>query len=138
MKAQVRKAKRLMRVRTVQHNLAAVAAHKAQQQVESLEASIAKLVSLRDSMQPSAGATTGAQLAASGEIATRLDQARATVMYSAEGARRRAEAYRDAQLLARRNQETADRLTGKATKAADRAVERKQMLRGAPRKRNQE
>ena len=138
MKPQVRKAQRLMRVRTVQHNLAAVATHKARQQVEALEASIGKLVAIRDAMQPSAGGTTGAMLASSGEIAMRLDQARASVMQSADGARRRAEICREAQLAARQNQETADRLTEKAVKAVERAAERKQLLRGAPRKRNQE
>jgi hypothetical protein len=45
MKRAVAKTLRFARVRALQHNLAAVAASKAQQQVAALEASMTKLVS---------------------------------------------------------------------------------------------
>lgn len=138
MNAAVRKSLRFARVRAVQHNLAAVAAHKAAKQVEALEASIGKLVSLRDGMRAAPGVVTGASLAATGEIAMRLEQARATVAVSAASARARALGFQEARLAARMKQESADRLTDKAIKAAERQVERKLAARGLPRKRNQE
>ena len=138
MNAAVRKSQRFARVRAVQHNLAAVAAHKAARQVEALEASIGKLVSLRDGMRPAPGTVSGGSLAATGEIAMRLDQARATVAASAANARVRALDFQEARLAARMKQESADRLTGKAIKAAEKQVERKLAARGLPRKRNQE
>lgn len=138
MNAAVRKSQRFARVRALQHNLAAVAAHKAVKQVEALEASIGKLVSLRDGMRAPPGSATGASLAATGEIAMRLDQARATVAASAAGARARALSFQEARLAARMKQETADRLTGKAIKAAEQHAERKLAARGRPRKRTQE
>ncbi len=138
MNAAVRKSQRFARVRAVQHNLAAVAAHQAARQVEALEASIGKLVSLRDGMRPAPGGVSGAALAATGEIAMRLDQARATVALSAAKARARALGFQEAQLAARMKQESADRLAGKAIKAAEKQVERKLAARGLPRKRNQE
>jgi len=136
--AAVRKSQRFARVRAVQHNLAAVAAHKAARQVEALEASIGKLVSLRDGMRAAPGTVSGGSLAATGEIAMRLDQARATVAASAANARVRALDFQQARLAARMKQESADRLTGKAIKAAEKQVERKLAARGLPRKRNQE
>lgn len=138
MNAAVRKSLRFARVRAVQHNLAAVAAHKAAKQVEALEASIGKLVSLRDGMCAAPGAASGAALAATGEIAMRLDQARATVAVSAANARIRAIGFQEARLAARLKQETADKLTGKAIKAAEQQVERKLAARGLPRRRHQE
>ena len=138
MNAAVRKTQRFARVRALQHNLAAVAAHKAVKQVEALEASICKLVSLRDGMRAPPGQATGAALAATGEIAMRLDPARATVAASAAGARARAQSFQEARLAARMKQETADRLTGKAIKAAEQQAERKLAARGLPRKRTQE
>ena len=138
MNAAVRKSQRFARVRAVQHNLAAVAAHKAARQVEALEASIGKLVSLRDGMRAAPGTVSGGSLAATGEIAMRLDQARATVAASAANARVRALDFQQARLAARMKQESADRLTGKAIKAAEKQVERKLAARGLPRKRNQE
>ena len=138
MTPRVRKAERFARVRTLQHNLAAVTAHRAASQVDALEASIGKLVSLRDAMRPPEGIISGATLASTGEIAMRLDQARASVTVSAISARQRAAACHEARMMARRLQESADRLTEKATRAAERQAERKQMANASPRKRNQE
>lgn len=134
----VRKTLRFARVRTLQHNLAALAAHRAASQVDALENSIGKLVSLRDAMRPPEGIITGATLASTGEIAMRLDQARASVAVSAVNARQRAAVFHEARLAARRRQESADRLTDKSAKAAERQAERKQMANASPRKRNQE
>lgn len=138
MNPRVRKAQRFARVRTLQHNLAAVTAHRAASKVDALEASIGKLVALRDAMRPAEGLISGATLASTGEIAMRLDQARASVAATAVSARERAAACHEARLMARRLQESADRLTEKATKAARREAERKQMANASPRKRNQE
>lgn len=138
MSPRVRKAERFARVRTLQHNLAALTAHRAARQVDALEASIGKLVSLRDAMRPAEGVITGATLASTGEITMRLDQARASVAASAISARQRAAACHEARMMARRMQESADRLTEKVTQAAERQAERKQMANASPRKRNQE
>lgn len=138
MNAKVRKTLRFARVRALQHNLAAVAAHKAARQVEALEANIGKLVSLRDGMRPSEGCISAAALASTGEIAMRLDQARASVEITAANARQRAAAFQAARLAARQRQECADRLTQRAVKAAEREIERKRLQTGAPRQRNQE
>lgn len=138
MKSRLAKAKRFARVRTLQHNLAAVTAMRARQQVEALEASIDKLVSLRDALQPAPGPTNAAMLASSGEIAMRLDQARANVAVSVEGARHRAGLAQDARLAARRQQESADRLTDKARRAIEKQIERKAMAVAPPRKRHPE
>ena len=138
MNPRVRKAQRFARVRTLQHNLAALTAHRAASQVDALEASIGKLVSLRDAMRPAEGIISGATLASTAEIAMRLDQARASVAATAVSARQRAAACHEARLMARRLQESADRLTEKATRAAERQAERKQMANASPRKRNQE
>ena len=138
MSPRVRKAQRFARVRTLQHNLAAVTAHRAASQVDALEASIGKLVSLRDAMRPAEGVISGAALASTGEITMRLDQARASVAASAVSARQRAAACQEARMIARRMQESADRLTEKATQAAERQAERKQLANASPRKRNQE
>jgi hypothetical protein len=138
MNPRVRKTQRFARVRTLQHNRAALAAHREASQVDALEASIGKLVSLRDAMRPAEGIISGATLASTGEIAMRLDQARASVAAPAVSARQRAAACHEARMMARRLQESADRLTEKATKAAERQAERKQMANASPRKRNQE
>lgn len=138
MNAKVRKTLRFARVRALQHNLAAVAALKAARHVEALDANIGKLVSLRDAMRPPEGIISAAALASTGEIAMRLDDARATVAATAVGARERAEALRAVRLAARQRQECADRLTEKAAKAAELEIERKRLRTSPARKRNQE
>jgi hypothetical protein len=89
-------------------------------------------------MSPAPGVASGAALAASGEIAMRLDQARATVAVSAASARARAATVEQARMRARMKQETADRLADRAVRAADELFERKLAARGLPRKRSQE
>jgi len=128
MSPRFRQLARFARVRTIQHNLAAVAAAQAQRQVEALEASIGKLVGLRDGMSAPGGVIPAAMLASTGEIMTRLDQARETVARSAAGARVQASLREAARLAARRNQESAERLTDKAAKAAEAIAERKRPL----------
>lgn len=128
MNARVRQLARFARVRTIQHNLAAAAAAEAQRQVESLEASIGKLVGLRDGMRAPGGVIPAAMLASTGEIMTRLDQARETVARSAAGARAQASLREATRLAARRNQESAERLTDKAARTAEAIAERKRPL----------
>lgn len=125
MNARVRQLARFARVRTIQHNLAAAAAAQAQRHAESLEASIGKLVGLRDGMQVPGGVIPAAMLASTGEIMMRLDEARETVARSAAGARTQASLREATRLAARRNQESAERLTDKAAKAAEAIAERK-------------
>jgi hypothetical protein len=136
MNARVRKTGRFARVRMIQHSLAAIAAAKATQQVESLEASMVKLVSLRDGARPPAGVIPGAMLAGAGEIAMRLDAAREQVARSADAARARAARCQEARLLARRNEDIAERLKEATVKAVEGEAERKQQLRSCFRKRS--
>lgn len=135
MNARVRQCTRLVRVRGIQHDLAAAVTARAVRQVETLEQSDGKLAQLRDGFGAEEGMISGAMLASLCEIATRLDVARETLGRSITGARAQADACKAARLIARRNQESAERLTQKATAQAVRRSERKQPEPRAPRRR---
>lgn len=135
MNSRVRQCTRLVRVRGIQHDLAAAVAARAVRQVETLESSDSKLAMLRDGFGVEQGTMSGAVLASLGEIAMRLDVAREGLGKSITGARAQADACKAARLVARRNQESAERLTGKAITQAVRRSERKQPEPRAPQRR---
>jgi hypothetical protein len=126
---------RLARVRDIQFGLAAAVHGQAERQVELLEGSAVRLASLRDGFAAEAGATSGSVLASLGELAMRLELAREGLRNSIAGARGNAERCKEARDAARRDQESADRLTEKATTEARRRAERKQAEQFRPRKR---
>lgn len=131
-----RQCERLARVRTIQHGLAAAVSKRAALQVQTLEASSSQLASLREGFGNSQGTISGAALASLGEIAMRLDLARLGLSQSITGARAQASKYNSARLDARRNQESAERLTEKAATHAERRAERKQGERPSQRRRH--
>ena len=134
MNARVRKSARLVRVRTIQHGMAAMVAEKAVRQLESLETNARKLCDLRDGFGVSAGPVTGDTLASMAEMAMRLDLARMGLERPLANARANAQTCRDLRLVAWRNQTSAERLTEKAVKEAERLAEKRRPQRSAPRR----
>lgn len=135
MTRRVRQCARLVRVRTIQHNIAAVSASRAARQVEALEASSHKLASLRIGFGAEPGQTSGSALASLGELAMRLDVAREGLKASIVGARRRASLCREVRMAAQRDQESAERLTEKAAIEESRKAEKQQAQRPFARRR---
>ena len=109
---------RIVRVRRLQHNLAAASAAEAAGKVQSLETSSARLAQLRSDLRPVEGAITGAGLARMGELAMRLDSARLGLGRSIDNARAAAAAREGQRRAARRDQESAEKLEKAAAAAA--------------------
>lgn len=133
MNATVRQRGRIARVRRVQHNIATVKAARAQRQVTELEASAEHLARLRASLAAQGGQTFGAALAGVGELAERLEQARAGLGKSIVNARAIAGLREGERMAAHRDQESAERLGKRAIEAAEKLRERR--LAGRPRRR---
>lgn len=133
MSNRVRQCSRLVRVRSIQHNLAALVADHAFRRVEALESSAGQLARLRDGFAPEQGTSSGAIIASLGEIAMRLDAARDGLGKTITGARAQAAASGEARLAARQRQESAQRITDKAAADAARKAEKKQAA--SPRRR---
>jgi hypothetical protein len=138
MTSRLRQRARIVRVRTIQHGLAAAVAEQAQRRVADLEESAARLADLRDGFGAGAGTLVGSSLASRGEIAMRLDLAREGLVRSIGTARVRAEICKDARIAAHRDQESAERLTERAVRDAARRAEKKQPQGRAPRARLQD
>lgn len=133
MSAALRQRQRIVRVRKIQHALAANAAAEAAGRVRTLELSRARLLQMRAELKPVEGPTTGQALAQMGELALRLDSARLGLGPTIDSARSAA-AMRDAErLVARRDQESAEKLEDIAYGAAEELAEQK--LRGVWRRR---
>jgi len=131
----VRQRHRIVRVRTVQHNLAAAAASKAQADVRALEHSADRLGALRGALEIGTGTVNGATLASMGELAMRLDSARGQLSQSISGARLLAARREEVRVARRRDQESADRLKIKAERAVEALAERKRPASRGPRSR---
>lgn len=124
---------RIVRVRRIQHGLAASAAVDAAQRVQLIEGNRARLHQMRGELQPVTGLTTGAALARIGELAMRLDEARLGLGSSLDAARAVAANREGERRLARRDQESAEKLEQVAVLAAEEQSERR--LRGLGRRR---
>jgi hypothetical protein len=125
MKAVIQQRARIARVRRVQHMQAAAAAQAAQGQLDQLQNSADRLAALRGSLAIVPGTCTGASLSNSGELAMRLDNARAGLTDAIVSARAVA-ADRAAQRLdARRRKESAEKLDERARDAAARLTEQR-------------
>lgn len=135
MTARVRQFARIARVRRIQHGFASAAAVKAAGEAELLESSAARLAQLRAGLGAGAGETSGATLASLGELAMRLDKARAGLSTAISGARSIAQAREAVRLAARRDQESVERLGGKAAATAARLAERRMPVARRPRAR---
>lgn len=121
----VRQRQRIVRVRKIQHGLAASAAVEAANRVAILEMNEARLARMRNDLRPAEGATTGAALARMGELAMRLDAARHGLAPSIESARALAASLMGEQHAARRDQESAEKLEQVAVGLAEELAERR-------------
>jgi hypothetical protein len=133
MTAALRQRQRIVRVRKIQHALAASAAATAAGRVRSLELSRERLRQMRVELKPVAGPTNGQALAQTGELAMRLDSARLGLGQTIESARSAAATREAERLVARRDQESAEKLEDVAFRAAEELAEQK--LRGTFRRR---
>lgn len=129
----LRQRQRIVRVRKIQHALAANAAATAAGRVRSLELSRERLLEMRAGLKPVAGPSTGQALAQMGELAFRLDSARLGLGQAIDSARSAAATREAERVAARREQESAEKLEGMAYRAAEELAEQK--LRGVWRRR---
>lgn len=116
---------RIVRVRKIQHGLAASAAAEAAERVAALELNETRLARMRGELRLAAGPTTGAALARVGELAMRLDNARQSLAPSIETARALAASLKGEQHVARRDQESAEKLEQAAIGLAEELAERR-------------
>ncbi len=121
----VRQRQRIVRVRKIQHGLAASAAAEAAERVAMLEMNAARLARMRGDLRPTEGPTTGAALARLGELAMRLDAAQHGLAPSIESARALAASLMGEQHSARRDQESAEKLEQAAIGLAEELAERR-------------
>ena len=123
MSALVRQRARIVRVRRIQHGLAATAAAAGGRPgADRSRLARERLLQMRGELQPVAGPTTGAALARMGELAMRLDSARYGLGPTIDMRARAAAAMREAErLAARRDQESAEKLEGVAHRAPPRS-----------------
>lgn len=133
MSALLRQRQRIVKVRKIQHALAANAAAAAAGRVRSLELSRERLLQMRAELKPVEGPTSGQALAQMGELAMRLDSARMGLGPTLESARSAAATREAERLVARRDQESAEKLETIAHRAAEELAEQK--LRGVFRRR---
>ncbi len=133
MTAALRQRQRIVKVRRIQHALAANAAATAAGRVRSLELSRERLRQMRAELKPVAGPTCGQALAQMGELAMRLDSARLGLAPTIESARSAAATREAERLAARRDQESAEKLEEMAFRAAEELAEQK--MRGTFRRR---
>ena len=133
MSSALRQRQRIVKVRRIQHALAANAAAAAAGRVRSLELSRTRLLQMRAELKPVEGATNGQALAQMGELALRLDSARLGLGQTIDSARSAAAMREAERLAARRDQESAEKLEGIAYRAAEDLAEQK--LRGVWRRR---
>jgi hypothetical protein len=134
-RAGIRQRARIVRVRRVQHDLAAAAAAKATAELRALENSEERLKQIRHGLGAGEGQLFGSALASLGELAMRLDQAREGLGRSITGAKVQVATREGVRLAARRDQESAEKLEERAVAAARRADERKRSATRAPRPR---
>ena len=133
MSATLRQRQRIVKVRRIQHGLAASAAASAAGRVRSLELSRERLLQMRAELRPVEGPTSGQALAQMGELAMRLDSARLGLGQTIASARSAAAMREAERLSARRDQESAEKLEDMAFRAAEELAEQK--LRGVFRRR---
>jgi hypothetical protein len=122
----LRQRMRIARVRRIQHGLAASVATQAADRVQQLETSRDRLGRMRAELAPTEGTTTGAALARIGELAMRLDTARHNLGPTIDSARSAAAQRESERRVARRDQESAEKLETVALRAAEEMAEARQ------------
>ena len=138
MKNVIRQRERIVRVRRIQHSLAAASAAEAAGHVHMLETNRERLANMRSELHAAEGLTSGASLARMGELAMRLDTARVGLGRTIDSARSIAALRETARLTARRGQESAEKLQQAAIGAAERLAERRPLRSGRLRLRLQD
>ena len=121
----VRQRARLARVRRIQHGLAASVAAAAADRVQLLEMNRERLCRMRSELRPIEGPTTGSALACMAELGMRLDAARHGLAPTIASARSAAEEREAERRVARRDQESAEKLEQAAVREADELAERR-------------
>ena len=133
MSSALRQRQRIVKVRKIQHALAANAAAEAAGRVRNLELSRERLLQMRAELRPVEGPSSGQALAQMGELAMRLDSARLGLGQTIDSARSAAAMREAERLSARRDQESAEKLEDLAFRAAEELADQK--LRGVFRRR---
>lgn len=134
MKALADRRARIAKVRGIQHLHAATAAANAEGKVVQLEGNAARLTALRNTLTVSIGATSGAALANSAELGTRLDHVRGGLSDSIANARVIATARGQERTDAHIRRESAERLEGRAVAALQAMIEERMAASIRPRK----
>ncbi len=135
--SQMRQRARIARVRRIQHGLAALAATKAQDQVQTLEGNEQRLKQMRQALSAATGSCSGADLASRCELAMRLEAAEEGLAKTIVGAKKTVAIREQARIGAWRDQESAEQLEQKAASAAARQQDRRSAAAFRPRPRNQ-
>lgn len=123
-------------MRRIQHGLAALAASRAQDQVQTLETNEQRLKQMREALAAGTGTCSGADLASRCELAMRLGAAQEGLAKTIVGARKTVAVREQARIGARREQESAEQLEQKAASVAARRQDRRSaaLFRPWPRK----
>ena len=125
MSAALKQRARIARVRRLQHNMAASSAAAAAGQLRELEGNSDRLARMRLELGASEGQTSGAWLAAAGELALRLESARFGLAPTIDAARQVATLKEQARVSARQSQESAERLEQAAARDVADLAERR-------------
>jgi hypothetical protein len=133
----VKQRARIARVRRIQHGLAALAATKAQDHVQTLETNEQRLMQMRQALAAASGPCRGADLASRAELAMRLEAAQAGLAKTIAGAKTVVTLREQARIGARRDQESAEQLETRAASAIARKQDRRSAALFRPRPRKQ-
>jgi flagellar biosynthesis chaperone FliJ len=111
--------KRLLRVRDVQHNQAVAAVVSARHEAEQIADNARRIARVREELFGEGGTTTGADLAARRELASRLETASRQLDGALYDANRRVDARNAERIDRNRDREIAERLKDKAQAARE-------------------
>ncbi len=114
MKGLVARRNRVLRVRHVQHAMAAAETARARDEAEGLALNAERLRRVRSDLFQTEGAANGASFAAMQELASRLEQAGRQLDGALYDARRKVEVKESLSLAANRDKEIATRLKDRA------------------------
>lgn len=114
MKGLIARRNRVLRVRHVQHAMAAAETARARDEADGIALNAARLRRVRNDLFEMEGAANGASFAAMQELASRLEQAGRQLDGALYDARRKVEAKETLSLAANRDKEIATRLKDRA------------------------
>ena len=114
MKGEVARRQRVLRVRHVQHAMAAAETARARDEAEGIARNVERLRNVRNDLFTGQGVATGANFAAMQELAGRLEQAGRQLDGALYDARRKVEVKEGLSLVANRDREIAVKLKDRA------------------------